>query len=36
MFEKRLKAYRARGYETREEGARLPLFLADDVTHPDL
>jgi superfamily II DNA or RNA helicase len=36
MFEKRLKAYRAMGYETREEGARLPLFLADDVTHPDL
>ena len=32
MFEKRMKGYRAMGYETLEEGARLPLFLTDDPT----
>jgi len=35
MFEKRMKGYRAMGYETLEEGARMPLFPGGDVIQPD-
>jgi superfamily II DNA or RNA helicase len=35
MFEKRMKGYRAMGYETMEEGARMPLFPAGDVIQSD-
>ena len=31
-----MKGYRAMGYETLLEGARLPLFLTDVLAHPKL
>lgn len=35
MFEKRMKGYRAMGYEALMEGARLPLFLTEEPAHPE-